>query len=58
MSEAERRQAYASLRDGELIASMLLRAAADLRIIARGVEHVAVSLAGSIKAMFAKPVKH
>lgn len=58
MSEQERRQAIASLRDGELIAEIVLRAAAGMRAIARCVEHAAVSLASGIKAMLAKPVKH
>ena len=57
MSERDRRQANASLRDGELIGELLLRAAADMRAIARGVEYAALSLASGIKAMFAKPVK-
>ena len=58
MSELDRRQAYASFRNGELIAALLVRAAADMRAIARYVEHAAVSLAGGIKAMLEKPVKH
>ncbi len=58
MSEQERRHAKASLRDGELIAELVLRAAADMRAIARCVEYAAVSLASGIKAMLAKPVKH
>jgi hypothetical protein len=58
MSELERRHAYAGLRDGELIAELVLRAAADMRAIAHGVEHAAVSLATGIKGIFAKPVKH
>lgn len=58
MSELERRHAYASLRDGELIAELVLRAAADMRAIAQCVEGAAVSLASGIKAMLAKPVKH
>lgn len=58
MSQEQRRQANASLRDAELIAGLVLRAAADMRAIARGVEHAAVSLASGIKAMFARPVKH
>jgi hypothetical protein len=58
MSEQERRHARASLRDGELIADLVLRAAADMRAIARCIEHAAVSLARGIKAMLAKPAKH
>lgn len=58
MSELKRRHAYASLRDGELIAELVLRAAAEMRAIARGVEHAATSLARGIKTMLAKPVKH
>lgn len=58
MSEQERRHAKASLRDGELIAELVLRAAADMRAIARCVEYAAVNLASGIKAMLAKPVKH
>jgi hypothetical protein len=58
MSELDRRQAYASLRNAELVAGLVLRAAADMRAIARGVEGVAAGLAGGIKGLFAKPVKH
>ncbi len=58
MSKQERRHAYASLRNGELIAELVLRAGADMRAIARCVEYAAVSLASGIKAMFAKPVRH
>jgi hypothetical protein len=58
MSKEQRRQAYASLHDAELIAELVLRAVADMRAIARGVEHAAASLASGIKAMLAKPVKH
>jgi hypothetical protein len=57
MSELDRRQAYANLHNAELVAGLVLRAVDDLCLIARGVEYVAASLAGSIKAMFAKPVK-
>lgn len=58
MSELERRDAYASLRTGELIADLVLRAADDMRAIARYVEHAGVSLASGIRTMLAKPVKH
>ena len=58
MSEQERRHAKASLRHGELITELVLRAAADMRAIAQCVEGAAVSLASGIKAMLAKPVKH
>jgi len=58
MSELERWHANASLRDGELIADLVLRAAADMRAIARCVERTAVGLASGIKAMLAKPAKH
>ena len=58
MSEHRRRQAYASLREGERIAGLLLRAVADLRAVARGVEHAAAGLVAGVKAMFARPVKH
>ncbi len=58
MSEEQHSQANARLRNGELIAELVLRAVADTRAIARGVEHAAVSLASGIKAMLAKPVKH
>ena len=58
LSEQERSHAYASLRNGEFIAELVLRAAADMRAIARGVEHAGVGLASGIKAMLAKPIKH
>ena len=58
MSELQLRHARASLRDGELIAELVLRAAADMRAIGQGIGHAAASLANGIKAMFAKPVKH
>ena len=58
MGEQERRHAYASVREGELIAELVLRAVADMRAFARGVEHAAVSLVSGIKTMLAKPVKH
>ena len=58
MSNADRRHARASLQDGELLADILFRAAADIRAIARYVERGAVNLAAGIKAIFAKPAKH
>lgn len=58
MSEYERRRAYASLRDGELTASLVLRAVADMRAIAQGIAHAAVGLARRIRVTLAKPVKH
>jgi len=58
LSDADRRNAYFSLRNGERIAEVMLRAADLLRGIARCAEHAAASLASSIKAMLAKPVKH
>jgi hypothetical protein len=58
MSELDRRQAYSSLRNAEMVAGLVLRAVADMRAIARGVEYAVASLVGGIKAMFAKPVKH
>lgn len=58
MSELERRQAYSSLRNGELMADLVLRAAAEVHAVARYLEHAAVSLASGIRALVAKPVKH
>jgi hypothetical protein len=58
MSELDRRHAYASLHNGELIAELVLRAAADMRAIARYLEHAAVSLASGISTMLTRPVKH
>jgi hypothetical protein len=58
MSALERRHVYASLRDGERIAELLLRAAAGMRAIARYVERACASLVGGIRTVFAKPVKH
>ena len=58
MGKEQRRQARASLREGELIAELVLRAVADIGAIARSVEHAAVILTSGIKAMWAKPVKH
>ena len=58
MGEHERWRANGSLRNGEFIAELVLRAVADMRAIACYVEHVTTSLASWIKAMFAKPVKH
>ena len=56
MSEHERRHARESLRDGELVADLLLRAAADMGAVARYVETAAASLARGIKTILAKPV--
>jgi len=58
MSQLQRRHARASLRDGELIAELVLRAAAGMRAIVRSVEHAVVSLACGIRAMFAQPARH
>jgi hypothetical protein len=58
MSELDRRHAYASLHNGELVAELVLRAAADMCAIARYVERAAVGLVGGIRTMFAKPLKH
>ena len=57
MSNADRRHARASLRDAELIADLLFRAAADMRSIAGFVEHGAMNLANAVRAIFAKPAK-
>ncbi len=57
ISEEERRLAKASLRQGELIAELLLRAVADARAITQGVEHAAVSLANGVKTLFARSVE-
>lgn len=53
MSELDRRRAYTNLRNGELVAELVLRAAADLRAIAQYAEHAALRLASSIRAMLA-----
>jgi hypothetical protein len=58
MSEHERRRANAGLRNGELIAELVLRAVAKVRAIARYIEHAAVGLASGIVAMSAKHTKH
>jgi hypothetical protein len=58
MSADQRRHAYASLGNAELIAELVLHAAADMRAIAQFVEGAGASLAGGIKALVAKPVKH
>ena len=58
MSERERWHARESLRDGELVAELVLRAAADMAAIARGIAHAASALAGGVKALLAKPIKH
>lgn len=58
MGALERRHANASLRDAELITALVLRAAVDMRAIARRAERAASGLASGIKTMFAKPVKH
>jgi len=58
MSELQRTHAYASLRQGELVAELVLRAAADMRAVAHYVEGAGAGLANAIKAMFAKHVKH
>jgi CRISPR/Cas system-associated exonuclease Cas4 (RecB family) len=58
MNKVDRRHAEESLRDGERIAEVLFRAAADLRSIVESVEHAAASLADAVRAMFAKPAKH
>lgn len=58
MSEEDRRHAKASMRDAELIADLVLRAAADMRAVAQGVAHAAAGLVSGIKAMLAKPVEH
>jgi hypothetical protein len=58
MSEPERRQPKASVRNAELIVDLVLRATADMRAVAQGVEHAAAALASGIKMMLAKPVKH
>jgi hypothetical protein len=58
MSESGRRHAETGLRNGERIAGLVLRAAADMHALARYAEHAAASLAGGIRTMFAKPVKH
>ena len=58
MSEPERMHAYASLRQGELVAELVQRAAADMRAVAQCVEGAGASLANAIKAMFARHAKH
>ena len=58
MSADQRAHAYTSLRNGELIADLVLRAAADMRAIGQIAERAAASLASAFKAMLAKPAKH
>jgi len=58
MNERERSRARASLRNGEVIAETILRAAADMHSIAQGVRHVAAGMARGIRTLFAKPVKY
>jgi hypothetical protein len=58
MSQLQRRHARASLNDGELIAGLVLGAAAGMRAIAHSVEHAAVSVASGIRAMLAQPARH
>ncbi len=58
MSERERWHARESLRDGELVAELVLRAVSDMAAIARGIGRAVSSLAMAIKALLAKPVKH
>ena len=56
MSAPERRRACASLRQGEFIARLVLRAAAALHAIAPCIEY-ADTAAGGAKVAFAKPVR-
>ncbi len=58
MSQSERAHAYTSLRNAELIADLVLRAAADMRAIGQIAERAAAGLASAFKTMLAKPVKH
>jgi hypothetical protein len=58
MSESERCSAEASLRDGELIAALVLRAADTVRGLAQSLALAASTLASGIKSTLTKPVKH
>ena len=58
MNEYERWRANASLRQGELIADLVLRLVADLGAVVHALEHGIASVAHAIKVMLAKPVKH
>lgn len=58
MSQPERMHAYASMRQGELVAELVLRAAADMRAVAQLAESAGASLAHAVKSMFAKHAKH
>lgn len=58
MSELERWHAKASMRNADLIVELALHVADDMRAVAQGVVHAAISLASGIKATLAKPVKH
>jgi hypothetical protein len=58
MNPLQRKYARAGLRDGELLAAALLRAADDLRAIGAYAEHALTALAHGAKALFAKPAKH
>ena len=58
MSGQQRRQAEASLRDGELVAALVLHLTSDAAAIARGIVHAVSTMANGVKALLAKPVKH
>jgi hypothetical protein len=58
MSPLQRRRARASLRDGEMLAATLLRAAHDLRAIGEFAEHALAGLAHGVKVLFVRPAKH
>ena len=58
MGKLERKSAQASLRDGEMIATALMRAAQDLGAIGNFAEHALAGFTHGVKAIFAKPAKH